>query len=115
MASPDRQQSRPSWRTQAAGNALADGASLPVSGAVLVKLSRRDSDREVSFKLRSLDACPAGATVDLYVASGRLVPLMDADYLQRFASHLGGIVVHSDAETTRRWVQALRSKAVLSW
>lgn len=123
MSSPG-QQSRPSWRTQAAGSALEDNSSLPgfdVRGVVRLDLRAREAtpvadDALIGRQVQMLAFAPSGADVVVQVAAGQFVPSLAVAYLRSEGSHLGSVTVESaDPPTVRRWVLALRGEEPTSW
>lgn len=123
MSSPG-QQSRPSWRTQAAGNALEDTTNLPgfeVYGVVRLDLRTRESapapdDAALGRQVQMLAYAPPGADVVVQVAAGQFVPSMAVAFLRAEGGHLGSVTVESsDPPTVRRWVLALRGEEPISW
>lgn len=119
------QQSRPGGRSQAAGafggadhqstgpdagafirNAYA--ATLPprrrlrAACRVFVDV-RRLSDEATARAVQAVADAPAGAMVRIHVAAGQLPPAVALDYLCRYGSHLGLVVIEGDLQTVRSW------------
>lgn len=94
---------------------------MNVRGRVVVdamtteKWTSFEEDDRISQLVKSAAYAPAGADVEIRVAS-RQMPSFALDYLREHGQHLGSLtIVAPDGETITRWVRALRDGAAVTF